>query len=247
MNKNEKKGTVWVYAVILFTSAFVVLLLTAYSQIKLNKNFTEYKRVEFSNREKEKSDFQLNLNNTKSENVNLKKTIDSLNSELAKMKEEKDSKARDIDEVQKKNSQVLSAYEILLAADNECRKGNIKDCAILLRDRLDPSQLGKEALNTYQDLVAATYKKAALILYEEGYEDYKNKLYDSARAKFGSSVNFAADEYFSDDCYYYMAYSEYRLGNKEAALNAINILLKNYPGSNFSEDAADLIKLIQGT
>jgi cell division protein FtsL len=40
-NGNGRKA-VWMYAVILFSSAFIVLLLTAYSQIKLNKNITRY-------------------------------------------------------------------------------------------------------------------------------------------------------------------------------------------------------------
>lgn len=42
-NKSERK-TVWIYAVILFTSVFVVLLLTAYSQIKLNTNINKYQK-----------------------------------------------------------------------------------------------------------------------------------------------------------------------------------------------------------
>lgn len=36
------KKTIWIYAVILFTSAFIVLLISAYSQMKFKKNANEY-------------------------------------------------------------------------------------------------------------------------------------------------------------------------------------------------------------
>jgi hypothetical protein len=62
------KGKVWVYAVVLFTSAFIVLILTAISQIRFNKNIDEY-RDQISNKEIEKSKFQLNLNSVLEENT----------------------------------------------------------------------------------------------------------------------------------------------------------------------------------
>lgn len=54
-NKKDKK-TVWIYAVVLFTSAFIVLMITAYSQIKVNKNI-DYVRDKLGNSEKEKKQF----------------------------------------------------------------------------------------------------------------------------------------------------------------------------------------------
>jgi len=66
MNNNDKK-TVWVYAVILFTSAFIVLLITAYSQIKVNKNIDEV-RNKLGSTEKEKSNFQMSLSSALAEN-----------------------------------------------------------------------------------------------------------------------------------------------------------------------------------
>jgi predicted lipid-binding transport protein (Tim44 family) len=38
MDENKKKSSVWLYAVILFFSAFIVLVFAGYSQIKLNKS-----------------------------------------------------------------------------------------------------------------------------------------------------------------------------------------------------------------
>jgi hypothetical protein len=50
---DSKKSKLCVYAIILFNIAFIVLLFTAYSQIKLNENLNSYKN-QVINKETEK-------------------------------------------------------------------------------------------------------------------------------------------------------------------------------------------------
>ena len=51
MYNKKGKNTIWIYAVILFTCVFILLLLTGYSQVKFNRNLNEYRNKLISSEE----------------------------------------------------------------------------------------------------------------------------------------------------------------------------------------------------
>ncbi|MCR4436518.1 MAG: hypothetical protein QHH06_11390 [Clostridiales bacterium] len=244
--KDSKKQSVWIYAAILFTSAFIVIILAAYSQVKLNKNFNGYKGMEFSKQEENKNDFQLSLNAAQSENINLKKELDTLNNELEKAKNENDALNKKNAQLENDRKKSVESYEAVLSAEREFNSGNIVESAVILNKECEKSFLGREALAKYNALVEKTYNKAALILYRTGYEDYKKALYDAAIEKFIQSLALEPNDYFSDDCWFFKAYSEYKKGDKESAVISLNSLFQNYPDSNYAGEASVLLKKLQG-
>lgn len=242
--KNNDKKKVWIYAVVLFTSAFIVLLLTAVSQIKLNNNIDEYK-TQIYTKEKEKSDFQLNLNSSQNENKKLQQELKKVKGEISsgqQVLEEEKNRYREMEELHKK---ILISYEKLLKAENEYAHDNYVSCATILLKECDVKNFDAEALKRYSALKADSYGKAAKTLYLEGLKKYKSKNYAGAINDFQLSAELNSTDYFSDDCYYYIAYSQYKLGKYDLVEKAVNKLLASYPTSSYAEDVNDLLRLIR--
>lgn len=242
-NKNDKK-TIWLYAVILFTSAFIVLLLTAYSQIKFNKNIDEY-RNQISSQAKEKIGFQSDLNSALEQNKKLQDEINAMKSELAKYKKAQEDNEKKVSDLQGGYQQKIAVYQALVEAENEFKDGHIVECATLIYSQCKENLLEGKALDIFRSLVNQTYTKAASQLYTDGYKSYRDKNYDKAVNNFEMALNLAGDGFLSDDCYYFMGYAEYKRGNKDAARNAIQTLLQKYPESDYGEDAAQLLSELQ--
>lgn len=242
-HQDNSKTKIWIYAVILFTSAFIVLLITAYSQIKFNKNIDEYKRQIFNN-ENEKSKYLINLNSALDENIRLKEEIESLKKDYELLKDRLNSQEHEISRLKDDFAVKTSTYEALLQAMTDYRKGNMAACAEKLVHSINPALLNGEALEEYNFLLADTPKKAARQLFNEGYNYFKKKNYSQARENFVKSIEFADGEYFSDDCYYYLAYTEYLLGENDRAIECLNTLLERYPSTNCKKYAEDLKKRI---
>ena len=193
-NKSDKK-TIWVYAVVLFTSAFVVLLLTAYSQIKFNKNIDEYKN-RISSEEKQKVNFKTDLSSSIDENKKLKTNNEALTKENSKLKSDIEKMKDDITNLQQNDK--TDKYEALMLAINLYEKGEIEDCAEMLY-RLNYSQemLGEQGYKKYKELVDKTFKPAAEKIYFEAYKSYYlKKQYSSAIKRFRLSLNLASQRIF---------------------------------------------------
>jgi len=241
---SEKKGekkTVWLYAVVLFTSAFIVLLLTAYSQIKFNKNIDDY-RSQISSVEKERINFQMSLSSALEENKKLKADIKNLGENLDDMKKAQKENSEVLEESKKKFDEKLAAYETLLAADKAFNEGDIIKCAALLKKNMKVSLLDSNAMDKYVSLVNKSIKTAAYKLYIEGYSLFKTKDYKASMEKFSLSFELTEGEYYSDDCLYFIAYSEYKLGDLESARKTAGILLQKFPDSSYAGDVAEIIK-----
>jgi len=239
--KNGKK-TVWLYAVILFTSAFIVLLLTAYSQIKFTKNIDEYES-RLSDQEKAKYSVQQSYSLLKKENEKLKKQIDSLNDKIKSINN-KPSLYSEYYALQYKHTKALKSYESLMKADQAYNSGDYINCAQLLLKQCEVSVLEVEAKNLYNYLKNKTYLKAARELYGRGFSYYKKGKFHEAVTDFNSSLELVDKEYFSDDCVFFAAYSEFNMGNKTRTQHYIDLLIKKYPDSSYMNDAKNLQKLL---
>jgi septal ring factor EnvC (AmiA/AmiB activator) len=171
VSEGNKKGksSIWMYAVILFTSAFIVLLLTAMSQIRFNKHIDDYKS-QIHIKEDEKNRFKSNLTIAIEENTKLDSQVKALSEQIdnlaSKLEDSEQMLKEKIDEY-KKASEI---YKAILLADIEYEKGNYLECAKILYGQVtEPNILDKAIKKKYQFLVDKTYKKAALEFYNKGY------------------------------------------------------------------------------
>ncbi|NLL04617.1 MAG: tetratricopeptide repeat protein [Clostridiaceae bacterium] len=241
VSKKDKK-TVWIYAVVLFTSAFIVLMITTYSQIKVNKNIDDVKN-KLGDTEKEKSNFQMNLSTALSENKKLAEKIEILDKEIEDARIKESELKQEIRNIVNDNDFKLENYQNLIIADIKYHDGDIKECALILTREIDIELLEKDALELYQKLLNKSVKKASLVFYTEGYEYYKEREYDFAIDSLEKSLSLEKNEYYSDDCYYFIAYSHYRKGNYYAARQAMGTLISNYPDSTYKKEATDFLAL----
>jgi TolA-binding protein len=237
----KEKVDIWLYAALLFTSAFVVLLLTAYSQIKLNNSIDEYE-TKIKGEIKQKYVYQYDLKSALLENKKLKANVEELETKIKEL-EDKNSSAKLKDE-EKKLEGAINFYNILSAAEEEFQKGNLVKSAMLLQTPLDKSILGDTARKKYDLLYSKVNYKASQGLYNEGYMLYMQKNYRLAAGKLLTSYNISSGEYFSDDCLYFAAYSFYNIGKKNDAAVCVNLLLKQFPNSTFKGAVLNLQKKI---
>ena len=241
----DKKNRVrlWLYAVVLFTSAFVVLLITAYSQIKFNRNIDDYRKQIYSE-EKEKNRFLLNLNSALEENLKLAGEIKALKEQIKGLKDKAGGMEGKNLELQSKYDNILSTYEKLAEAQNEYNSGNVIACAEILKNKINTGYLDSKGLQMYNSLVEKTYPGASHELYLKGNEAYRNKKYEDAIEYLRKSLLLSDSEYYSDDCYFLLAHSEYRLGDKESAAIFAEALIRKYPKSSLTDESRDLLVLL---
>lgn len=235
------KAKVWIYAVVLFTSAFIVLLLTAFSQIKFNKNINEYKN-QITDKETEKGKFQLNLNYALEENKKLSEENEKLKEEMKENELILENQISEAESLNKVQQATIESYENLLLAENKYENKDYAYCAEILSNKIKPDHLSEEGNKKYNFLLKESIKKAPLQLYTEGKILFSDKKYQEAIGKFTQSVKLSEAEYFSDDCYYYIILSEYKLGNNEAVKGNIKILMQKYPKSGYIDIVKNFVK-----
>lgn len=241
-NKNIKK-TVWLYAVILFTSAFVVLLLTYYSQMKTDKSISDYLN-KLTNEEKKSLLYQNNLNDALEEKNNLNKEIANLKKQLDNEKIKLKTSKSEIETVRKNYLETMNSYDQLLLAKKEYENGNYVKSAEVLMNYCDNSNLNSIGKEMYNNLSIDVFDKAARDLYMQGYKSYKQKSYYDAIQKFGDSLNFSKHNYLSDDCYYLKAYSYLNIGDKASARKDFEEILNNYKDSSYIKEVKRLLKVL---
>jgi septal ring factor EnvC (AmiA/AmiB activator) len=103
MDEDKKKSSVWLYAVILFFSAFIVLVFAGYSQIRLNKSLDNYKSQVF-NTESEREMYQQHFASAQEMNEELNKEIDSLKNEISGL-------INEVSKLEDSNTELESEYQ----------------------------------------------------------------------------------------------------------------------------------------
>jgi cytochrome c-type biogenesis protein CcmH/NrfG len=93
MNDNSGKRRLWIYACILFTCIFLILLISAYSQRKFDTNIESY-RLKLSEQENQKLESEINLKTAMDEIKKLKEgaTESKSQTEAAKKQLEEEKK-----------------------------------------------------------------------------------------------------------------------------------------------------------
>lgn len=239
MNTNRKLK-IWVYAVILFTSAFIVLLFTAYSQIKMNKNLNDYKN-QIYNKETEKNKYQQNFSSAQEMNSRLNEEIKTLQEENNVLKANINDLEKNMENIEEILKLKSSAAEGLSKAITEYLNGNVVVCAGLIKN-IDSANLDEKAVETYKVLLLKANAEAGKLLFDEGYALYNRAKYSEAVEKLLLSSQYAPADNFSDKCLFYLAYSEVKSSNTTGALDHMNKLINNYPSSKYLKSAKRFIE-----
>lgn len=244
--KNKKvKKAIWLYAVVLFTSAFILLVFTYFNQNEFDKSTSDFKNKIMEEERKRKS-AQLDLDSLTKKINELEDEIDKHIKEKSKLEDSLKSSVAEANEQKDAHLSKVKAYEKLIEAENQYLKGNFIECATILLNSCDKKLYDTVASEKYDYLVSKSFLKASQQLYSKGLSDYKNKKYNDAINKFELSLSLDKTSYFSDDCYYYLAYSYINTGEDEKARNSMNELLINYPDSMFKNEALRIIKHLPG-
>ncbi|TYQ14763.1 UNVERIFIED_CONTAM: hypothetical protein Cloal_1139 [Acetivibrio alkalicellulosi] len=244
MYKQKGKNSIWIYAIILFSCTIALLLFTGYSQSKLNSSLEDY-RNKLIDSEEEKSISRHSLSSALEENQMLYEKIENFLKEL----EEKSNQIKELDkkilDANNQKNESINNYELLLEVEEYYNRGEIMESAIMLLKKIDIDKLNLQGKDKYNDLFNIVSEKASWKFYKEGYNNYINKRYEEAKSNLYLSLELTKDAYYSDDCYFYIAYSDYRLGNHNLATESLNLLILKYPLSNYLDEAKNLLKIIE--
>lgn len=237
--RENKKASVWLYAVILFTSAFIVLLFAGYSQIRLNQNLSDYKSQVF-NTESEKNEYLRNFASAQEMN-------EALNNEISQLKEENDDLKKRINELtDEKDALQEVLHKTKDAADKLSivigiyLEGDVIGAAEQLKI-VDVTALDETTAKTFKTFENKVTEEAGNQFFEEGLSLYNKAKYDEAAEKLLLSFQYAPKEEFSDKCLYYLAYAEFRAGKKAEALEYMKRLVSGYPKSNYLRRAKQFV------
>jgi TolA-binding protein len=224
------------YALILFTGAFIVLLLTAYSQVKFQNNISDYQN-KLSSQEKAKINVVTDFNAAIKENKRLTTELESLRSKLVESEQKiATEEAKGLD-LETKNNNTISSTNLLLVAYEYYNKEDYVSCAVTLKYDINTEFLSPKANESFNNLVSNSYEKASQLLYGEGYRNYRNKNYTEAIQGFNRAIDFSQkNEYYIDDAYYYLARSYYKTSKFDEAKKLIHSFINDYPRSTFVED-----------
>lgn len=239
MNDN-KKAKVWVYAIVLFTSAFVILLLTAYSQIKLNKSLNNY-RNEISSKVTENKKVQQNFSSAQEMNEKLNAEIKKLQEENSMLQDNVSSMLAQKEDAEIQLSNKNTAFSNFSTALSVYFNGDYIQCAQLLT-QIDQTNLDGKSLELYKSFAPKVEAEAGRILYLDGRSLYKKGQYSSAAEKLLLSNQYAKNQAFSDNCLFYLAYAEIKSGNKTSSVEHMKKLLADYPSSSFRKYAEKFLE-----
>lgn len=230
----SERKKVWKYAVVLFTSALMVLVIAGYSQIKLNNNVSEYEK-QLKLKAEQNQNFEVNLNSALQTNEKLNDQLNDLKKELEKYKTDNESIQLKVKNLENSNTMVKGTYEALLLASKNYESSNIVESALILQ-RCKTQYFGPEALNRYNELVSKTFSPASRSLYTMGRKLYIENDYEGALEKFHKSIDFSTVEYFSDDAYFYAANCQFKLGNVDAGKKLLLTIIEKYPESTYLDE-----------
>lgn len=225
----NKRKYLWVYAGVLFLSALAVLLLTAFSQMKLTGNIEEYQK-KIKDHENSLRDFSINLNSAVEERNTLKKRIKELEAEIAAFKSTSAGTKNPYGISQKDTMQ--EAYESLIKADYLYKDGKKTESAQTLKN-IKEEYLGTEAVKKLGRLKDATYLTATKSLYSKGKKEYSKENYPQAEIDLKDSLFFDKTSYFEENTLFYLALVERKLEKTQEAEKYQRMLFEKYPTSSY--------------
>lgn len=242
-NKKNENNQIWMYAVVLFTSAFIILLLTAYSQEKFHNNVSDMQN-KLDTEKSSKLTAMTDLNTAIKENKILSEELNSMRKKLI------DSEQKLAEEEQKNKDQQATidatetTFNLILIAQEYYNNGDIVNCAITLKYEIDIENLTQKGAQFYNDLVAKTYSAASKKLYNDGVNKYRKKDYKEAIISFNRSIDLSQGDTYLENSHYFIAKCHYRDNNYKEAINSINDFIRTYPESSYVSELKNILEKI---
>ena len=234
--EKSRRKFLWIYAVVLFASAFAVLLLTAFSQIKLNSNIKDYK-TKLSEHESKIKYFDLSLTSAEKERNSLLSKIEALEKENSNLKSVTANGGK-IDF----NARIKQSNDYLIKADSLYRSGKKVQAAQTLKE-ISEEDLGEQAKVRYNYLKLQVYQEATKYFYKQAKEQMAINNYIKSKEYFENSLTFDDAKYYEENSLYYLAVLNSKLKDEKAVDSAIQKLIEIYPNSAYIEKVNKL-KLI---
>jgi len=238
--KGNIKNKVWIYAVILFTSAFIVLLFAGYSQIKLNSNIDNYKN-EISSKETERIKYQMSYTQTLKRVEELTKQNEDLEAQNNSLKEQYEALKKEAAQKEKQLTDTNTEYKKYVKAQSEFIAGNTRLCADILKT-VNINLLDEESAQSCMSLSGKVFDEIGKYHFDRGIKAYNNGKYDNAISELTLSRSYKKTGSYSAKALYYLAYAEYRLGNKSQAVGYMKLLTEEYPNSLYFSKAKSFIE-----
>ncbi len=236
--KNKRKY-LWVYAVVLFSSAFVVLIITALSQVRLNSNIEEYKS-KLAEHENSINKFNLSLSSAAQEKDALRERINQLEKENDSLKSVV-AGGGSPSLLEQRLERSRQSFDNLLKAESLYEAEDLVDCARAL-SKVSEEDLGSLSKEKYRQLKGKVYLHATKELYRIGKEYYSQKEYLKARECFEESISFDNTQYFEENSLYFLALISNKLKEPEKMKEYADTLQKKFPDSEYIEVLANLSK-----
>lgn len=237
--KDKKKSNVWFYGIILFTSAFIVLLFAGFSQIRMNRSLDDYKSQVF-NTESEKNKYLQNFSSAQEMNEKLNEEIKTLEEENSELLSENYALKSEKAALEAAISKKKTASDGLANVINAYIGGEVAEAASLLKN-VDSNYLEDKSFEIFSILDTKIKLEAGKLLYDEGYSLYKRAKYAEASEKLLLSSQYAPAETFSDKCLYYLSYAQVKIGDTVAALEHMTSLIDRFPESRYLKSAKQFI------
>ena len=208
----------YIYAIIIFSSALLLILITSTS-----RNYINEEENKLTKQMGMFEGIQATLHDLKEENNRLK---EKLNFQQEKQKEMQES----INELKDEKLLIMqNADDLLLAKDFYYIRDYI-NCAEYLY-KVNTELLGEKARKEYNLIAGEVFEKASRTLYMKGYRDFKNKMYSEAIKNFETSLKYKNDMYYSDDAMYYLALSYKNINETDKSKQIFDEFIKTYPDS----------------
>jgi TolA-binding protein len=231
------KKTVWTYAVIMFTSAFIVLLIVGYSYLKSPAVPKQANSPDPS--------LMKSIKSITDENDRLTKANDDIQKELDKNKNLTQQQKNNYDTLKSTYDQTKKSYDNVLLAEIDYKKGDDVGCAELLKNSTTYSLIGWEAQNKYNQLLSYTLDSAIYTLYRIGRNQYWNDQYNPAILTLLRALRLTGKSGRADDIIYYLAKSYYDKGDMVNAKIYFQNIVENYKTSTIFSSAKRLLAKIK--
>ncbi|WHH57261.1 tetratricopeptide repeat protein [Petroclostridium sp. X23] len=231
--KNKSKF-LWLYSTVLFTAAFVLILMSAVSQSRLSQDIETYKEQ----LNKQKGMFQgvqQNLSSLSSENEKLKENLQVASVRNKELEEELKKTKEQLNQIDMQNYKLKQSIDHFFEGKRYSEEGNYKESAAHLYS-VDQSLLPESSKEAYNKLSSVAFEKAAVSHYLEGKKKYLANELDEGIESFKFSLQYNPNVYCSDDATYFLFRSYYKLEKYAEAKEMLIQLRDKYPNNTYKKD-----------
>ena len=239
----DKSRFLWIYCIILFTSALILILVSAVTQQKLSRDMETY-REKLSHQEGLFQGAQKSLVTLNKENQILHEKIKELEEKINKLQEEIKQNNEDIAKLQEQSDMIKISVDNLLKAEEFFKKKQYIESASHLV-KVNYELLSEDTKKIYDTFANTVLNQAAFSSYTTGYKKFRNNEIEDAIEHLTMSLQFKKDAYYSDDAMYFLAISYLKQNNTDEAKKTLLQLKEQYPESTYIKAADEQLSKIE--